>query len=299
MTRRLLAPLKPVLVPAWNGSHRAGRWLGERLEAFTHGRRERCVVCGRRAWMLNQPRAIPARLVELWGLSSRLAAALARKETLACSRCGAKLRCRRLAVVLLELFPTGEPPAPGSSVAAWVVTRRARALAIAEFNRVDGLHQQLAKLPGLHYSEFLDGVDPGREFEGVRCEDLTRLTYRDGRFDVVLSSETLEHVPDLERALREIHRVLVPGGVHIFTIPRLPGIAHTFSRARLAANGSIEPLVSPLLHHPGGDVGYPVFTEFGADAGRLFEAAGFETAERFGPVTDDDLAQVWVCRRGT
>ena len=66
---------------------------------------------------------------------------------------------------------------------------------------------------------------PGSIVDGFRSEDLTRLTYSDASFDLVLTSETLEHVPDLEAALREIRRVLVPGGRHIFTIPQLPSCA--------------------------------------------------------------------------
>ena len=48
-------------------------------------------------------------------------------------------------------------------------------------------------------------------------------------FDLVLTSETLEHVPDLAAASREIRRVLVPGGRHIFTIPLLPDVPRTFA----------------------------------------------------------------------
>ena len=35
----------------------------------------------------------------------------------------------------------------------------------------------------------------------------------DGRFDVALCTQTLEHVPDPARAVSELHRVLKPGGV--------------------------------------------------------------------------------------
>ena len=49
--------------------------------------------------------------------------------------------------------------------------------------------------------------------------------------------------------------------------------------------------------HPGGDWGYPVFTEFGADLPELLRRAGFEVEVFFGPTRDDDLAQVYVCRK--
>jgi predicted SAM-dependent methyltransferase len=35
----------------------------------------------------------------------------------------------------------------------------------------------------------------------------------------VLSSDVLEHMPELYRAHSEIYRVLKPGGRHIFTVP--------------------------------------------------------------------------------
>jgi hypothetical protein len=44
-------------------------------------------------------------------------------------------------------------------------------------------------------------------------------------------------------------------------------------------------------------VGYPVFTEFGADIRELMMRAGFELDVLFGPNRDDDLAQVFVARK--
>ena len=223
--------------------------------------------------MLYRRRVIPPRLEELWGLSPQLASALARKESGDCSRCGAKLRGRRLAQVLLSLYPVGHPPAPARSLARWVEQPEIQALRVAEINRIDGLHEELVRLPQFSWSDYHPGAKPGSIVGGVRCEDLTRLTYADASFDLVLTSETLEHVPDLAAALREIRRVLVPGGRHIFTIPLLPGVAETFARSIVRPDGSIEDL-APRICHPGGDVGYPVFTEFGADLPRRARASG-------------------------
>ena len=87
---------------------------------------------------------------------------------------------------------------------------------------------------------------------------MTRLTYPDASFDLVLTSETLEHVPDLDAALREVRRVLVPGGRHLFTVPRLPGVEATFARASLAPDGAIVHHAT-AISHPGGDDGYAIF----------------------------------------
>ncbi len=112
----------------------------------------------------------------------------------------------------------------------------------------------------------------------------------------MLTSESLEHVPDLAAALAEIGRVLVPGGRHVFTIPQLPGIETTYARASIDTEGAMVYHGTPIAH-PGGDTGYPVFTEFGADCVEHFRRAGFATTLHFGPASDDDLAQVYVCRK--
>jgi SAM-dependent methyltransferase len=51
---------------------------------------------------------------------------------------------------------------------------------------------------------------------GPHVDDLgsaEALPYDDGRFDLVLSTQVLEHLPDPGRAVAEIGRVLAPGGV--------------------------------------------------------------------------------------
>ena len=201
--------LKAAILPAWNAAIHRGRRLGEYLDAARRLRFERCPCCGRFAAMLLRPRVIPDRLAELWGLSPTLRAALVRKESLDCSSCGAKLRARRIAATILDVFPA-TPPA--RSVADWATTPDARQLRVAELNRIDGLHDALTGLTKLSFSDFRDGVRPGIYVDDVRNEDLTALTYADGSFDLVLTSETLEHVPDLAAALGEIRRVLAPGG---------------------------------------------------------------------------------------
>jgi SAM-dependent methyltransferase len=49
--------------------------------------------------------------------------------------------------------------------------------------------------------------------------DALDLPFPDGTFDRVIASEVLEHVPDEQRALDEIWRVLKPGGTLAATVP--------------------------------------------------------------------------------
>jgi ubiquinone/menaquinone biosynthesis C-methylase UbiE len=52
-----------------------------------------------------------------------------------------------------------------------------------------------------------------------RIGDLMSLDWRDASFDVAISCETIEHVPRSEVALRELARVLRPGGRLYLTCP--------------------------------------------------------------------------------
>ena len=51
-----------------------------------------------------------------------------------------------------------------------------------------------------------------------RQGDLCALPFPDGSFDIVLCQQGLQFVPDPGTALREMHRVLVPGGRLAFTV---------------------------------------------------------------------------------
>jgi Methyltransferase domain len=288
--------LKRYLVPIWNEVHRVGWLARDHAAASVHLRWQTCAVCGKFRPMLFRRRVVPRRLVELWGLSSRLAEALARKESSDCSYCGAKLRARRMAAVILQTFQVGNPPAPVRSIHEWTLSPHIDRLNIAEINRIEGLHEELSNLPGFRASDYHPGARPGQIVAGIRSEDLTDLTYADDSFDLVLTSETLEHVPDLGAGLKEIARVLVPGGRHIFTVPLLPGVAQTFARIVTRPDGTLDHCATPICH-PGGDAGYPVFTEFGCDLPEILRKAGFEVNVYFGPASSDDLAQVYVCTR--
>lgn len=55
--------------------------------------------------------------------------------------------------------------------------------------------------------------------EKVQHQDLNALEYADASFDLVAGNHILEHIPDDRRAMREIFRVLKPGGIAILQVP--------------------------------------------------------------------------------
>ena len=56
-------------------------------------------------------------------------------------------------------------------------------------------------------------------FTSVLSGDATRLPFAEGQFDIVLATDTIEHIDDDRKALQEIHRVLVPGGHALIVVP--------------------------------------------------------------------------------
>ena len=124
-------------------------------------------------------------------LRRRYGAALADRESRFCQHCGCSLRVRRIAEVLVWLYGTG-----AATLAELVREDAFRALRIAEINSIGRMHPFLAEAPGLVHVEYPQ-------------EDIQALSWEDGTFDLVLTSETLEHVPDPRLALRETRRVPV------------------------------------------------------------------------------------------
>lgn len=49
--------------------------------------------------------------------------------------------------------------------------------------------------------------------------DITNIHYQESVFDVILCSHVLEHIPDDEKAMAELYRVLKPGGWAILQVP--------------------------------------------------------------------------------
>jgi len=62
----------------------------------------------------------------------------------------------------------------------------------------------------------------------MRKMDITRLDIDDQTFDAIICSHVLEHISDDLRAMREMFRVLKPGGWAILQVPLSPVLKSTF-----------------------------------------------------------------------
>jgi SAM-dependent methyltransferase len=110
-----------------------------------------------------------------------------------------------------------------------------------------------------------------RAHRGTIRLDLQAMDLPDESVDVLLTPHVLEHVPDTDRALQEIHRVLAPGGRMLLQVPLLQG--HT------------APPTEPEFHEDH----TPVFWRFGWDLTSRLRHHGFATTVL---VTDEWLSLV-------
>lgn len=138
----------------------------------------------------------------------------------------------------------------------------------------------LARFPGLVTSEYL-GPDhaPGQvSQQGIRHEDLRRLSLAAGSADFAVSCDVLEHIADYDTALGELARILVPGGLALITVPFLLHAADNLVRARLEG-GRLVHLLEPEYHgDPVGGQGVLCYYHFGWQLLDDLRRAGFADA---------------------
>lgn len=169
------------------------------------------------------------------------------RDHLLCLRCRSIPRWRALIGVLQESFPSWrEMDLHESSPAGPASAKLSR-----ECRRYVGTH-------------FFPNVPVGTMFRGFRCEDLQAMTFADESFDLMVTSDVFEHIPDPARAFREVARILRPGGAHVFTVPWFYW-KPTLVRA-VIEDGQIRHLEPPDYHgNPIDEAGSLVFTEWGAE----------------------------------
>jgi SAM-dependent methyltransferase len=78
---------------------------------------------------------------------------------------------------------------------------------------------ELAAVDGMFAAMRTQGQVPGGASAETVCGDALELPFPDDHFDKIVAAEVLEHIPDDMRAMRELLRVLRPGGRLAVTVP--------------------------------------------------------------------------------
>jgi hypothetical protein len=184
------------------------------------------------------------------------------RDELLCSRCRSIPRHRAILAVLSMVRPDWRNLRLWEVAPAGPASRK--------------LRTECARYVGTHYRP---GVAPGTVVKGHRCEDLERPTFDDGSFDIVVSSDVLEHIVDVDAAHAQIARVLADGGVHVWTAPQHQDLEHSRPRVRRSPRG-LERL-EPAEYHgdPVSRDGALVTFDWGRDLSeRVTTASGMWTA---------------------
>lgn len=204
-----------------------------------------CYVCG--GQQFEHAPVLWQALVEEWGLSDEEARFVDEQQGTYCVSCGANVRSIALARALTAHF------GHAGSLTTLVDEPRCRSVRVLEINEAGMLHSALARMPGHRLASY-------------PSVDMRALPYDAQTFDLVVHSDTLEHVPEPVRGLQECRRVLTATGALAFTVPTIPGRL-TRSRSGL-----------PPSYHGRSEVADPqmlVHTEFGADVWAMVLGAGF------------------------
>lgn len=224
-----------------------------------------CSICGSSEFVSKK--VLWAALVDEWQLAPFEEEYVNRQQGTCCSVCGANLRSIALANALRSFL--GESATLKDVVAA----RSTQELEILEINEAGTLTPMLRQLGKYTYAAYPD-------------VDMHALPYDAETFDLVIHSDTLEHVEQPIHALKECRRVLKPGGAVCFTVPVIVG---RMSRSRKGLGNSYHGNPATSKYD------YVVQTEFGADAWTCAMEAGF--AEVAIHVLDYPAATAFLARK--
>jgi SAM-dependent methyltransferase len=182
-----------------------------------------------------------------WQLAPSERAYVDRQQGTTCTGCGSNLRSIALARAILRGLGAA------GTLNDWVAGGSAASVRVLEINDAGTLTPTLRRLPQHRLATYPE-------------IDIHALPYPDASFDIVVHSDTLEHVAQPVRALAECRRVLRRGGLLAFTVPTIVG--------RLSRNRA------GLPHSFHGDAAtsspdFAVVTEYGADMWTHVVQAGF------------------------
>ncbi len=88
-------------------------------------------------------------------------------------------------------------------------------LKLLHFAPEQAFYKRFRKLPNLDYTT----TDLNSPLADVKA-DICDLPFRDNTYDFILCNHVLEHIPDDTKAMKELYRILKPGGTAILQIPQ-------------------------------------------------------------------------------
>lgn len=211
----------------------------------------RCSICGESQLFVRASRAI--------------------RETYRCQMCKASLREREQASSVLECY-SDINVSTFTDLASTDVFGR---LNIYEPGTIGAFRKLLKSLPNYYQSDYYPEDVRANRSSDLPHQNLEELSYSDQSFDLVITSDVLEHVRKPMKAFAEIYRVLKTGGYHIFTVP-LQEPLPSKTVPRVDTSGPVDFHILPEYYHGDGKGGRSlVYNEFGRDIVEMLSAVGY------------------------
>ena len=162
-----------------------------------------CPVCGGDRFV-NESVLWPE-LIAQWELSPKEVAYINFQQGFCCANCKNNLRTMTLAAAVTRALGFA-----GSFKDFCRNNPRTRKLTVIEIN------------PAKNLSPFLQAL-PKHALHSFPQLDMQQMSFPDSSIDLIIHSDTLEHVPNSKAALKECRRVLKPGGHLFYTVPIVIG----------------------------------------------------------------------------
>lgn len=208
-----------------------------------------CRVCGKEEFEHHD--VLWDELISAWGLTNEEVRYINVQQGTCCTGCGSNVRSIALAAGILRYVQSS------ATLADWVKGKDAASRKVLEVNEAGSLTSVLRQMPGHRIARYPE------------C-DMMALSFPDSTFDLVVHSDTLEHVADPWQALRECRRVLRRGGACCFTVPIvIARLTRTRKGLPISRHGSLGCADPSMVVH----------TEFGADVWCRVLEAGFRDCQ--------------------
>jgi SAM-dependent methyltransferase len=215
------------------------------MEQFSNS----CPVCG--SFDFASSDVLWPDLINTWQLSDNEIAYVNRQQGFHCKMCSNNLRAMALSAAILREFNF-----QGTLNEFCKISHGIKVLEINRAGNLTGFFNEMQSHRLIEYPEF----------------DMLNLRIETGSYDLVIHSDTLEHVPYPERALSECRRVLSAQGRCVFTVPI---VVDRMNRSRTGL---------PPSYHGQSDIPADdqlVATEFGVNIWQTVLKAGFKSCEIF------------------
>lgn len=224
-----------------------------------------CPVCSNDKF--EQSIVIKQRLIDEWELKPDEVDYINKQQGLCCTKCLSNLRSMTLAHSIMQYFSLK------GNFQQIAYSKIGKSKRLLEINEAGNLHSIFRRFKNYTFAEY-------------PLIDIQKLSYKNETFDIIVHSDTLEHIEDSKQALRECFRVLKNDGFLFYTIPIVTG---RMTKRRDGLRNS---------YHGSQDEGqgddYLVWTEYGANFWVEIIDAGFTEIRLY---TLGDQSSLAICAR--